>query len=474
MNYTMNNHSLMTSNYEPIDAETLLATPLPPVRWVIPGLLPAGLSLLAGASKAGKSWLCLWLCFQLAQGGTVWNRTVQPQTVLYLCLEDTLARIQSRLFRLTDATVPNRLFCQTQCGGIGDGLELQIEKFLHQHPETGLIVIDTLQKVRPVEQNVGAYASDYQDMSSLKSLADRHNIGLLLVHHLRKQGASDPFQQISGSNGLMGAADTIWLMQRQRMSDTARLLVTGRDMDSRKLHLQAESCVWQLLEEESAEEQAEKAIPAYLWQAADFVRRSGSWQGTATELLAAAGIADVQPNQFARKLVEHYYTVFAAHGIRYESHRTANARQMCFWCDSNDGDDSADVIPRIAQTSSSPSSSSQDKVEMPSGGTAEMSLGNEHGLCVATGQPFAAADNAADMGQAPNPGRASIEEWPSEGQPSTYRPNPSGLPVKEQPPERQFVTHRTSPGEVSGDRQPLEEQPLAHQPSISDTPEVFV
>lgn len=453
MNYTMNNFNSMTSNYEPIDAETLLATPLPPVRWVIPGLLPAGLSLLAGASKAGKSWLCLWLCFQLAQGGTVWNRTVQPQTVLYLCLEDTLARIQSRLFRLTDATVPNRLFCQTQCGGIGDGLELQIEKFLHQHPETGLIVIDTLQKVRPIEQNVGAYASDYQDMSSLKSLADRYNIGLLLVHHLRKQGASDPFQQISGSNGLMGAADTIWLMQRQRMSDTARLLVTGRDMDSCTLHLQAENCVWQLLEEESAEEQAEKAIPAYLRQAADFVRRSGFWQGTATELLAAAGIADVQPNQFARKLVEHYYMVFATRGIRYESRRTANARRMRFWCDSNDGDDSAGARPHITQTSSSPSSSSQGTAEMPFGGTAEMSLGNEHGLCVATGQPFAAADGAADTGLAPTPRRASADGQPPAGRLLAHRQNPGRTPVEERPPEG---------------------RPLAHQSSISDTPEVFV
>lgn len=98
---------------EPIDAETLLSTPLPPVRWLIPGLLPAGLSLLAGASKAGKSWLCLWLCLQLARGGEIWGRTTQPQTVLYLCLEDTYARIQGRLFRLTEDSVPSRLYFQT-------------------------------------------------------------------------------------------------------------------------------------------------------------------------------------------------------------------------------------------------------------------------------------------------------------------------------------------------------------------------
>ena len=323
---------------EPIDAETLLSTPLPPVRWLIPGLLPAGLSLLAGASKAGKSWLCLWLCLQLARGGEIWGRT----TVLYLCLEDTHARIQGRLFRLTEDPVPSRLYFQTGSCAIGDGLELQIEKFLSQHPETGLVVIDTLQKVRTADPNNGAYASDYQDMSALKSLADRRDIGLLLVHHLRKQGASDPFQQISGSNGLMGAADTIWLLQRQRMSDTARLLVTGRDMDSCTLHLQTRDCIWQLLEEETAEEQVRKAIPDYLWRTADFVRRAGSWTGTATALLTAAGITDVQPNQFTRKLVEHFYTVFAPQGIRYQSRRTSNTRLLCFICDGDDGHDGSD------------------------------------------------------------------------------------------------------------------------------------
>lgn len=290
---------------EPIDAETLLATPLPPVRWLIPELLPAGLSLLAGASKAGKSWLCLWLCLQLAQGSEIWNRPTRPQTVLYLCLEDTLARIQTRLFRLAGDVVPSQLYCQTQCGCIGEGLELQIEKFLFRHPETGLVVVDTLQKIRPAETNTSAYAGDYQDMSTLKALADSHNIGILLVHHLRKQGAADPFQQISGSNGLMGAADTILLLQRQRMGNTAKLLVTGRDMDSRTLHLQSEGCIWQLLEEETQEEQAEKTVPPYLWQIADFLQKQRSWQGTATELLTAAGIQGVQPNQFTRKLVEH-------------------------------------------------------------------------------------------------------------------------------------------------------------------------
>lgn len=224
------------------------------------------------------------------------------------------------------------------------------------------MVIDTLQKVRPAESNTSAYAGDYQDMSALKTLADSHNIALLLVHHLRKQGAVDPFQQISGSNGLMGAADTILLLQRQRMSNTTKLVVTGRDMDSRTLHLQSEGCVWQLLEEETQEEQTEKTVLPYLWQIADFLQTQHFWQGTATELLTAAGIQDIQPNQFTRKLVEHYYTVFAPRNIQYESRRTASMRQMRFVCDDCDGHDDDSATPSadtgIPEGSSSLSSSS--------------------------------------------------------------------------------------------------------------------
>ena len=101
---------MLLTKFEPIDAQTLLSTPLPPVRWLIPDLLPAGLALLAGASKSGKSWLCLWLSLQLSQGGEFWGRAVPAQTVLYLCLEDTYARIQNRLFRLTEDAAPDRLY----------------------------------------------------------------------------------------------------------------------------------------------------------------------------------------------------------------------------------------------------------------------------------------------------------------------------------------------------------------------------
>ena len=109
-----------------ITAGALLATPIPPVKWIIPGLLPAGLAIFAGPSKAGKSWLTLWLCLQISQGKSVWGREIEPRTVLYFSLEDTLGRLQERLYQLVDAEEdPERLILQTESHGIGQGLEEQ-------------------------------------------------------------------------------------------------------------------------------------------------------------------------------------------------------------------------------------------------------------------------------------------------------------------------------------------------------------
>ena len=195
------------------------------------------------------------------------------------------------------------------------------------------------------------YANDYRDIGALKELADKYGICILLVHHLRKQSSSDPYDQISGSTGIMGVADTTWLMHRQRMSKTATIRVIGRDMDEKMLHIREENCVWTLDEEETAEQQALKAIPDYLWKVADYIEQAGKWQGTATELLSAAGVDGVLPHMLTRKIVEHFDTVFTPKGIRYETHRTSQTRLLKFSHSENDADDANDADIDITQLS---------------------------------------------------------------------------------------------------------------------------
>ena len=135
-----------------------------------------------------------------------------------------------------------------------NGLEQQIEQFLSEHPNTGLVVIDTLQRVRGSGDNGNPYANDYRDIGALKALADKHRIAILLIHHVRKLKSDDPMDMISGTNGISGATDTNFvLMKTSRSENTATLYCTGRDIVYRELRLEfdSETHLWNLLSDDS-------------------------------------------------------------------------------------------------------------------------------------------------------------------------------------------------------------------------------
>ena len=189
-----------------VDGQTLLDMRLPQIRFVVDRLLPQGLHILAGSSKTGKSWLLLLLSLRVAQGKPFWNLQTEKGTVLSLCLEDSLNRIQQRLMDLTE-DAPENLHFATLSKSLSDGLCGQIEEFITEHPDTNLVIIDTLQKVRENSGESNLYATDYKDIGLLKALADKYHIAVVVVQHLRKQFDSDPHNMVTGSTGLLGAAD---------------------------------------------------------------------------------------------------------------------------------------------------------------------------------------------------------------------------------------------------------------------------
>ena len=236
---------------ETMTAEQLQRAPYSPVPFLVDELIPEGLHILAGAPKIGKSWLALWLCLCVSQGQPLWNFATTQGEVLYLSLEDSYRRIQSRLFDLTDDAPPT-LYFAIMADTLKHGLEQQIEQFLTEHPATRLVVIDTLQRVRSAGSDSNLYANDYQDIGLLKQLADRHHIAILLIHHLRKLHDDDPMNMISGSTGLSGAADSAFVLQKNaRSANAASLHCTGRDIPDRtlKLELGEEDHIWKLLED---------------------------------------------------------------------------------------------------------------------------------------------------------------------------------------------------------------------------------
>lgn len=208
-----------------IDGATLMSQPLRRQSFVVDTLLSQGLHLLAGSPKVGKFWLALWLAVTIAKGEPVWGMESRRGTTLYLCLEDSMLRIQNRLLEVTEDAPDNVHFC-TESAQIGRGLELQLVAFLAEHPGTLLIIIDTLQMARGAYDQT--YANDYRDLSALKKLADAHGIAILLIHHLRKESAEDKFSRISGTTAISGAVDSsLLLVEEERGSGEATLYCVG-------------------------------------------------------------------------------------------------------------------------------------------------------------------------------------------------------------------------------------------------------
>ena len=183
---------------------------------LIDGLLYLGTYIFAGSPKLGKSFLMAQLAYHISTGTPLWNYPVRKGAVLYLALEDDYRRLQERLYRMFGTESTKNLFFSITAGQLGNRLDEQLTRFMKEHPDMKLIIIDTLQKVREVGGDSYSYANDYQIIAILKSFADVHGICLLLVHHTRKQTADYKFDMISGTSGLLGAADGAFLLQKEK------------------------------------------------------------------------------------------------------------------------------------------------------------------------------------------------------------------------------------------------------------------
>ena len=305
----------MNYKLKTVDAETLLSTPMSKTMFIVDSLIPQGVNVLSGASKIGKSWLMLWLGLQVSQGLPVWGMKTQQCDVLYLSLEDTHRRIKDRLYNLTD-DAPRNLHFAVMCGLIGNGLEEQITDFLKEYPKTKLVIIDTLQKVRDSNGGTGKtgmYGNDYDDISSIKRIADEYSIAIILVHHLRKlKDGDDPFNEVSGSTGIIGAADTNFILKRKRSDNTATLLVSGRDVEYQELTLQFNDLVWELVERKNSDDIHKAEIPDFLFRVAEFMKNRTEWVGTATELLVDMQETEITPNVVTKVLRSVYLRCFGA------------------------------------------------------------------------------------------------------------------------------------------------------------------
>ncbi len=291
---------------------------------IIGGLLYPGTYLLAGAPKVGKSFLVAQLAFHISTGQPLWGFPAQKSTVLYLALEDDYRRLQDRMFRMFGVESTEHLHFATCAKQVGSGLEEQLEMFLREHPDTRLIIIDTLQKVRELGGEAYSYAGDYEIVGKLKTFADKHGICLLLVHHTRKQPATDKFEMISGTTGLLGCADGAFLLQKERGTTmNGTLDVVGRDQGEQKLHLvrDREHLYWNL---DHMEAEVCEAPPDPLLEKINTII-SSTWVGSPTDLVDLLEL-EQKPNALSRYLNINKSRLENEYGIEYQNNRTHSGR----------------------------------------------------------------------------------------------------------------------------------------------------
>lgn len=298
---------------------------------VIEGLLYQGTYLFVGSPKIGKSFFMAQLAYHVSTGTPLWDYPVKKGTVLYLALEDDYRRLQERMYRMFGTDSTENLYFSVSSKPLGNGLTDQLSGFIREHPDTTLVIIDTLQKIREVDSDSYSYAKDYEIINQLKQFSDSWGICLLLVHHTRKQKSSDNFDMISGTNGLLGCADGAFMLYKEtRTSNKATLEISGRDQQDQKIHLirDEEKLCWNF---EKAETELWKEPPEPLLECiANLVTEENpTWQGTATELIEKLGL-DMKPNVVSLKLNVNAGRLMNDYSIRYTNKRNHSGRMIFF------------------------------------------------------------------------------------------------------------------------------------------------
>lgn len=205
-----------------------------PVEFVIEGLIPVGLMLLASPPKYGKSWLCLYMALAAAAGWDFLGFQTNKCGVLYLSLEDRFDRLKGRTEKILGGQLfPEGLELAIESVNLDNGLVEQLEDFLKEHSTTKLVIIDTFVKIRgEAKRGETAYALDSREAGTIKKFADDNSLAVVLVTHTRKGiDPDDPFVNITGTFGVAGVADNMIVLTKQKRADeVTKMSVTGRDI----------------------------------------------------------------------------------------------------------------------------------------------------------------------------------------------------------------------------------------------------
>lgn len=233
-----------------MDASELMKQDFPPLQYMVDGIMTEGLGIVAGAPKVGKSWLVLQAAIAVACGVPFLGHSIPTQRpVLYYALEDGKRRLQSRIgIQVGAQSLDLRwLVARWDAPLQGAGLEEEVAAWLDSYEEPGLVIIDVFAKIKPVSKGKGtAYDEDYAVLAPLHNIIkERPGTSLVLVTHDRKAGSEDFLTTVTGSRGIVGAADWIWVVKRDRLQADGVVNVTGRDIEDEKaIHAKFVGGIW--------------------------------------------------------------------------------------------------------------------------------------------------------------------------------------------------------------------------------------
>lgn len=336
---------------EAITAADLANKAIPEIRWIVKGVLPEGLAILAAPPKFYKSFLSLDLCLSVVSGRKFLGFETVKSGALYFDLESNERRPQTRMNLILRGERPEgweNLFFITAAADVrklGDGFVEQLSDFLDVHENVKLIVIDVFQLIKPpAKRGQNAYEADYAALRELSQMAKTRGITILLVHHTKKaRDTGDPFNDMSGSTAMSGAMDSIWMISKKdRFSDEATLSVSGRDIESRKMavHWDKELFRWICDGDREEIENREREFkfvnePVVIAVKSLVKNNGGHWEGSAQEIVAASRYTGKQifdsPEKVAR-IIDEYQGLFLLDGMTYERKRKGNKRVFIFNC----------------------------------------------------------------------------------------------------------------------------------------------
>lgn len=334
---------------EVINAADLEHMDVKPPEFIVEGLIPVGLTVLAGPIKYGKSWLSLQLCLANAEGKPFMTWQTHKCGVLYLAREDSNARMKDRIKKVRQGLPgwPPGFDFAIKSQSLDTGLITQLEEYLVSHPGTRLFIVDTLQKVRgAMKRGESSYAYDYREGGRLKEFADSHNVAVVVITHTRKMKDDDDWlNMISGTVGITGVADTIITMLREKREDPhTHFHFTGRDveMDEAIIQFDANRHQWINLGngdwfEEQRRKDAYENSPLVTTIKSLLARNQDGWSGTASEflhhVLRITGMKSrIAPKALGKVLQGIADDLWINDGIQYDTKGSGTSgKRHCFY-----------------------------------------------------------------------------------------------------------------------------------------------